>query len=279
MWSLLTLCVLFVPIWKKRLNTDKSYCFTLVWMLAVLFFLSLIPEKKSRYLLPILIPAALTCAHLFLYWICRMKSDDKFGKLLYRINSGLISSVVFIIPVAVYLFVYRAGQIGTVEFVLLIIPVLVFGFWALFSCIHFKPYPFLLCVAGLFMYMEMFMMPLIGGFVSNSDRKGLRETRKMEALKPLPFYYPATDSLRIELVYEAYKKIRKIDVSNAQSLHSAMPFVLVSSKEAEVMIPETLQQNIIMKHCGRYDDNPWPKGHKRYKEDFIKYVTVIREKK
>lgn len=91
-WSLLTLTTLLVPFWKKRVESSKEYLFCLSWMLLILFFLSLLPEKKTRYLLPILLPAALTMGHLFVYWIrqAKQKMPQLKDRVLYRINAYLI---------------------------------------------------------------------------------------------------------------------------------------------------------------------------------------------
>ena len=47
-WALLTLLALCVPLWKKRVLDKRNYLFSLVWMLSILLFLSLVPEKKKQ---------------------------------------------------------------------------------------------------------------------------------------------------------------------------------------------------------------------------------------
>ena len=108
-WSLLTLTALIVPFWKKRVEASKEYTFCLSWMLLILFFLSLLPEKKTRYLLPILLPAALTMGYLFVYWIqqAKQKMPHLKDRVIYRINTYLIVVATLALPVALYLFMYR----------------------------------------------------------------------------------------------------------------------------------------------------------------------------
>ena len=95
----------------------------------------------------------------------------------------------------------------------------------------------------------------------------------------MPFYQDSRDTLRIELVYAAYKKILKIDLSDTLQVRRSLPFVLVSKEKAEEVLPEYVLDKVELTPIDRYNDNPWPKGHRRYTEDFINYVTVIREKK
>ena len=99
----------------------------------------------------------------------------------------------------------------------------------------------------------------------------------MATLKPLPFYYLSTDTLRIELVYEAHKRIEDIDLADTTAVKKALPFVLLSSTE-HISEEEKWKSSVTITPVGRYDDNPWPQGHRRYTEDFIKYVTVWRQK-
>ncbi len=278
-WSLLTLTALLVPVWRKRLADPKPYYFVLVWMLFVLFFLSLIPEKKSRYLLPVVIPAVLTGAHLFVYWIEQMKVDDRLGRLLYRMNAGLILLVTCALPFLLYRYVYSEMHMGLGAYLFLSLLCIGIGVGVFYAFRKVRPYTFLLGVVGLMMIAELFMMPYIGSFVTNKERKSISLTRDIKALKPLPFYQDSRDTLRIELVYAAYKKILKIDLSDTLQVRRSLPFVLVSKEKAEEVLPEYVLDKVELTPIDRYNDNPWPKGHRRYTEDFINYVTVIREKK
>lgn len=278
-WSLLTLFTLFVPVWKKRLgDKTKSYLFSLLWMLFVVFFLSLIPEKKTRYLLPVSIPAALAVGHLFYYWIRQMRRTDRLGKILYLINGLLLAIVVLVLPVMLYLFMYREQRMTGTALILLSA-----GLWGIAFCLFYavksvRPAYLLGGVVGLFAFAEIFLMPYIGSFVSNAEQKSIAITRNIEELQSLPFYHPASEEIRIELVYAAYRKIRALDLTDSAAVAAAMPFVLVQSVEPAAMIPEWLQQNACMEEVDVYDDNPWPKGHRRYSPAFIKKVTIIRKK-
>lgn len=68
-WSLFLLTALIWPYWKRRMSLKKEYALTVSWTLTILILLSFLPEKKSRYLLPILIPGAMVVAHLFYFWV------------------------------------------------------------------------------------------------------------------------------------------------------------------------------------------------------------------
>ncbi len=278
-WSLVTIFALFVPVWTKRLgDKTKPYLFSLLWMLFVVFFLSLVPEKKTRYLLPVSIPAALTMAHLFYYWIRQMKETDRLGRILYRINGYLLSVVVLALPVMLYIFMYKEQRMTGTTFILLSL-----GLWGIASCLFYavrsvRPAYLLGGVVGLFVFAEIFLMPYVGSFVSNVDKKSIALTRDIKEVQALPFYHLATEDIRMELVYAAYKKIQRLDLTDSTAVMAAMPFVLVQSIESEAAMPDWLKRNTIREEVDVYDDNPWPKGHRRYSSAFIKRVTIIRKK-
>lgn len=276
-WSLLTLTALLVPFWKKRVESRKGYILTLSWMLFILFFLSLLPEKKTRYLLPILLPAALTMGHLLLYWIqqARRHMPRKEDRILYRINAYLIAIAVLALPVALYLFMYQEGRMATGMFVLLTILFLGVAVWLFWDAKHLRPFSFLIGVVVLFAIAEVFAMPYVGKFVGNTDTKNISLTRNNKELKPLPFYHSKDEELRIEIVYEAHKKIREMDLNNHEEVMNALPFVLVSQKPAEELFPDSILKDVKLRFIDCYDNNRWAKGHKRYDSIFVNNVTIV----
>lgn len=276
-WSLLTLTSLAWPYWKKRVESSKGYLLTLSWMLLILFFLSLLPEKKTRYLLPILLPAALTMGHLFTYWIGKAAEHafQKSDRIIYRVNTYLIGIAALALPVALYLFMYREGRMGTGMFILLVILFLTVAGWLLVSAQKIRPFSFLFGVVTLFAVAEIFVMPYVGTFVSNTDARSISLTRNMEELKPLPFYHDKNEEFRIETVYEAYKKIPGLDLTNREEVMKALPFVLVSQRPAEQVIPDSIRKSLQLRFVDRYDNNTWPKGHKRYNNVFVSNVTIV----
>lgn len=279
-WSLLTLTALAVPFWKKRVESSKGYLLTLGWMLLVLLFLSLLPEKKTRYLLPILLPAALTMGHLFVYWIQKTRQGllPKNDRIVYRINTFLIVVATLALPVALYLFMYREGRMETGMFVFLTASFLAVAAWLFLSAKKIRPFSFLMGVVVLFAVAEVFVMPYVGSFVGNTDTKSISLTRDHKELAPLPFYHSKDEGLRIEIVYEAHKKIADIDLSNREAVMKALPFVLVSQQPAEALIPDSIRKELDVRFVDCYDNNRWAKGSKRYSSTFVSNITILTRK-
>lgn len=67
-WIPLCIASLAVTYWGRKVFDKKNYFYVFSWMIACLVLLSCLPEKKNRYLLPILIPASMTMAYLIIHW-------------------------------------------------------------------------------------------------------------------------------------------------------------------------------------------------------------------
>ncbi|TGE29026.1 ArnT family glycosyltransferase [Hymenobacter metallicola] len=67
-WALVALAALLVPYARQRAARFVPYTFSLIWLLATLVLLSLVPEKKERYMLPLLPPLVVLLTGLLRYW-------------------------------------------------------------------------------------------------------------------------------------------------------------------------------------------------------------------
>lgn len=277
-WSLLTVTALVYPYWKKRVEYKSSYLFSLLWIVFMLFFLSLLPEKKTRYLLPILIPCALMMGHILLYWMTCVKNMKRGDKIVFRINTILILIAVLVLPVAAYLFLFSKGDMGVTMFIVTIIGCLLFAFWMIRSIRKTEAFSFLLAVTALFMFIEILFMPYLRDIVHNKDFNSISAVREMPALKDLQFYTPGKESMRIEMVFEAYRTILNLDTDDKNTVINRLPFVLVSHYPAEEILPAGWEEEMEIELIGVYDNNRWPKNHRRYTSGFINHVTVVKKK-
>lgn len=99
-------------------------------------------------------------------------------RVLYRINAYLIVVAALALPIALYLFMYREGRMGTGMFVWLVVLFLTVAVWLFRSAFKLQPFSFLMGIVALFAVAELFVMPYIGSFVSNSDPKSISATRE-----------------------------------------------------------------------------------------------------
>lgn len=89
-WSIPALLGILLPILRKRLLKDKIYLFSFLWTIFTLVLLSIVPEKKPRYLMPILFPLAISSA----FFIKQLWTENKayfLGKYAMIVHFLLIS--------------------------------------------------------------------------------------------------------------------------------------------------------------------------------------------
>ena len=102
-WTIPAFISLLYPYLKTRVRNLKAYQFSLLWTLVVLILLSIIPEKKSRYLMPILIPLAINIGFYIDYLILNFKTiTDKRETLPVYFNFGLIAGIGILFPLISY---------------------------------------------------------------------------------------------------------------------------------------------------------------------------------
>ncbi len=278
-WSLFLVTGLMWFYWKKRLTLQKAYVLSVGWTFAILVLLSFLPEKKTRYLLPILIPSAMVVGHLFFYAVdaMRRKRLQVTEKRLFQINMFVIASIIVVLPVVIYFIFYNKGFLSLPIFLGITLLFEGIGAGMLFHIFHFHPFAFLSEVVLIFTVIELFLLPpLVNVFFNNTERKSIAAVRKISGIQNMPFYYPAAEELRIELIYEA--RCRILPLMFETDTLVGLPFIYVSAGKAENYMPHSFLKRVNLKLIDVYDDNRRPRHTSFYSSKFIRYVTLVTEK-
>lgn len=104
LWTIPSFVALLYPYLKDRISNKKAYKFTLFWTLASVFLLSIIPEKKSRYLLPVLIPMAMNTSFYIEYLFNHFRSIKIKEAAVAYFHFGIFALVGCIFPIAAYFY-------------------------------------------------------------------------------------------------------------------------------------------------------------------------------
>lgn len=270
-WALIVLASLAVGYWRRHLRHPRTYAFAVAWMLLVLLMLSLMPEKKIRYLLPIMAPCALVTACLLEHFI---NGRDRLSVLTFRTTAIVVSIIAAAAPVAVFV-LHLTGTMQAVVFAALM--------WLtaallIHSLLRFKPMELVYGVGLVFMLVECFVLEGVGQMFGNPDKHSMRLVRNERQLDSVPFCYPSDEPLRIELVYEAGRKILPVSRDSIATRLSEGPMVLVSAGYAAEELDSRTLQLVDTVAIGIYDDNKHPKNNKHYTPDFVRHVTLLKSK-
>ncbi|HMB99627.1 MAG TPA: hypothetical protein VKN14_01180, partial [Flavobacteriaceae bacterium] len=103
LWTIPAFIGLLYPYLKTRVSNLRTYKLSLLWTLFAVILLSIIPEKKSRYLMPVLIPLAINTGFYIEYLVSNFKTlKNKRETLPVYFNFGLIACIGILFPVIGY---------------------------------------------------------------------------------------------------------------------------------------------------------------------------------
>ncbi|MCD8296172.1 MAG: glycosyltransferase family 39 protein [Prevotella sp.] len=277
-WSFLLLTAIFLPLFNRLRRSSRQWLFTLCWMLLSLVLLSLLPEKKSRYLLPLIIPATYLMGSLVTWWRESLRyrsSVPRADKWWFRINTLLIAATVVILPLATWKFFFVPGYIPLWALIAFTVFVILIVVYLIYVMVNLRPMGLLGSVTILFLAAECLVMPTLKNIINNPEMKSISETREIKALDGVPFYHIDNVPLRIELVYAAHRNISPICID---SIDSKLPCVLLTHKPIDKTLTEKSLGKIEATLIDKYDDNRRPKTSRRYSDEFIYYATLLNVK-
>ncbi|MCC8035872.1 MAG: glycosyltransferase family 39 protein [Rikenellaceae bacterium] len=273
-WALFWVTSIIYFFAKRRPGRHRRlFAFSIVWTVTSLLLLSLIPEKKTRYLLPLLVPGAVNIA-MYLWNIAR-NPTSRADRIVFRLNGLVVSLVLLAIPVFIYVMFLGKGLMPVPLFVviavifLVVTAVIVRSLVRKGSRMDIKSVFASMVVA--MMALEAFCLPAVGSMFINDERHSIRNLRDDPRTEGLAFYYEADKPLRMELVYEADAFILPLDLSDS-ALMRKVPLVLVSQEPAELLLEGS---GLTVEHLDTYDNNWRKRGHKRYNPDLVRHAAVV----
>ncbi|MCD7900057.1 MAG: glycosyltransferase family 39 protein [Bacteroides sp.] len=273
-WAAFWITSLIYYFWKKKPENRKIYFFSIIWTFAALILLSVIPEKKTRYLLPLLIPGAMNISFYFYQSMQGIMARNE--KIVFRINGFIIGLVALLIPAVIYFIIPDPG-ISSLIFILISVLSLVLAvciFKVLFARHTIRIGSFFALVTLLMMMFESFCLIPVGDMFINDNLHSIHHLREESRVKGLPFYHPQEEPLRMELVYEANRTIRPLELNNDSILQASLPFVIVSTQPVKELFGD---KHVSIEIIDTFDNN-WRKvTDKRYNQNLVKEVAIIRK--
>lgn len=187
-WTIPAFVSLLYPYLKTRVSNLKAYKFSLYWTIFAVILLSVIPEKKSRYLMPVLIPLALNTGFYIEYLIRQFKTmRDKRETIPVYFHFGLIAVIALAIPVVVYLFLAEDLSGLWIWYVLLSVASVSIGFVLLLQLKQKQIKTVFYLSILFFVSLLVFGLPLSEAIKSDNYKSIANLAEDMEA-KQIPVY-------------------------------------------------------------------------------------------
>ncbi|MGM0636466.1 MAG: ArnT family glycosyltransferase [Bacteroidota bacterium] len=255
-WAILALVSLAYPYFKNRVAFKKVYLWSFLWTVLSVVLLSVIPEKKSRYLYPVLFPLAINTA-VILHYIA--------NNLSTKLSKTLLKTYFFVslIPViAVLASSYFVEEYSISYFVWLIVFV---GLQVWVLRYGFISYQKKQSKAVILSFLASAILIFSIGF------RGISFAPKNSAYRPYTLNYITEDSaelfhfeaIRPEVLFVAKTKIPNLDKINIQS-HQRLRILVAEPNKEELL--KKMQCNFKIEKVREFDNNiygnPDSKSHK-----------------
>lgn len=188
-WTVVAFVSLLYPYLKSRVANLKAYKFSLFWTIAAVILLSIIPEKKSRYLLPVLIPLAYTTSFFIEYMFRTFKTNkDKRETFPVYLNFGIVGVIGLVFPIVGSIFLKDNLSGFYFRFIITSLVLVPIGFFIL-------KYVFKKEIQRSFYLIILFVMmiivtgfPLANALLDNPNYNSLQDISRKAETEKIPVY-------------------------------------------------------------------------------------------
>ena len=263
-WTLPAFIGLLYPYLKSRVPHLQAYRFSLIWTLAAVVLLSCIPEKKSRYLLPVLIPLALNTSFYIAYLVGRFKAlTDRRETLPVYFYFGLLALVSILAgPAILYLF---ASDFQTTDWVWYgLFQITALGCFIVFirSLQAQRIEPAFFATIGFSCAIMVFVFPLVRLTYTNDDFREIAPVIQDYEAAATPIYLLENSSP--ELIWDFGQRVPTLISRETKKLPEADVFYVIIEQDRIDRLNEELPgYNLEQEGC--YDGNITSKADRNYK--------------
>ncbi len=273
-WTVIAFVSLLYPYLKSRVENLKAYKFSLFWTLAAVILLSLIPEKKSRYLLPVLIPLAYTTSFFMMYvfksFQTKMKSAEKIPVYL---NFGLVGLIALVFPIVGYIFLKERLAGFYVRFIITSLVLVPTGFFILKYLFQKKIQRVFYLIIFFLMATISFGFPLANAFLDNPKYKSLATISPEAQEDNIPVYMFNIQSP--ELVWD-YGGMIPLIHSHALEIPKEDSFKVLVMIDGKKGLQKAFP-NYNITYIRTYDLNPIDDSKKGYKDRLRTEMYLIEK--
>lgn len=277
-WAVPAIVSLIYPYLKSRVENIKVYQFTLIWTIVGVLLLSVVPEKKERYLVPVLIPIAINIGFYIRYLIQKGKDlTDKKDLYLAYLGFGIIGFIGLVFPFVGYIFLKDNLT----------------GYWSWFIITAI-----ILFISGIFIFFQLkkknfgnvfkaiivfqvsilvFGFPLVKSFFNNEDFNNINELHKIEQeLKIKPYSF---GELAPELILEYDGVIKNIYKNKKLNIPEDDTFGLLVDENLKVDFQKYFAKEFNIEYFTRFDNNYIINKRKKHRSIRLTRDLFILKKK
>ncbi len=234
-WAVPVIAGFFKSFAKKRVNKFGQYYFVLLWAVLSILLLSIIPEKKERFLLPAIIPMAIMVGYLFrsLFQSCNggipTKGENRLvaaHTFLVCIASLCIPSVIFYFGVAKNIVSLTTG-IGWSVVYFLLAGFLIYSYKIMAIGLIFFHTVVLVCLVNISLLPIIYASPL---YIKNPAWQPLRDVRNIQEINNLDYFH--IGNISPIQVWQIGKVVKTLSDKNEKFPYEKLPIALFSNSDS-----------------------------------------------
>lgn len=277
LWTIPAFISLLYPYLKSRVNHLKGYQFSLLWTLLAVVLLSIIPEKKSRYLMPVLIPLAINIGFYIDYLIRRFKTmKDKRETFPVYFNFGLIACIGLAFPALAYVFLLDNISSHWFSYILASIVLFTIGSFIILYLKRKNMNMVFKLTVLFFGSMLLTALPLSEGFTSETYNpiSNLKEEVDIEGLTMYGNNY-----ISPEMLWYYGEKIPFISIyDNLDSFPKEKKFGLLTNESIDETTLNKLKDAYIIENITTYNLNRVSEDSGQYNDRLINVYYIFERK-
>ncbi|WP_386807427.1 ArnT family glycosyltransferase [Lutibacter holmesii] len=267
LWTIPAFIGLLYPYMIHRVLHKKIYKFTFLWTIIAVVLLSTIPEKKARYLMPVLIPLALNTGFYIQFLIKEFSNlSKKKDTLPVYFNFGLIATIGVSVPIILYVILNDSLKLFITNYILTAVVLLIIGILLFRSLVQKNmKNTFYLSVCFL-VSVFVFGLPISKVFNKNEAFTPINSLHKYEEKHSINTY--AIGNLTPEFIWDYNGKIKNIYKNNDIKTPTENKFGLLLSSENFNKISIELNTNYNLEFIKTYNLNVGAKQKDRLISQF-----------
>jgi 4-amino-4-deoxy-L-arabinose transferase-like glycosyltransferase len=269
LWTIPSFVALLYPYLKDKVSNKKAYKFTLFWTLASVFLLSVIPEKKSRYLLPVLIPMAMNTAFYIEFLFNHFKSLKTKEAAVIYFHFGIFAIVGCVFPIAAYFYFESFLQDILIWYILSSIFLFIIGVLMFRFLILKKIKPLFYLSIFFLVSIVWFGLPMANKINVNKDYNSIVNINRHLKEYNAPVY--EINDFAPEMIWEYGKPIPVLNKNGEFKIPSEDKFLILSDGKYNLDSLQHIFRNYSTIKIDSVDMNPVSSKHKQrlYRDLFL----------
>lgn len=267
LWAIPAFISLLYPYLIKHVAHKKAYQFSFWWTISAVILLSLIPEKKARYLVPALIPLAVNTGFYIQYLMANFsKITAKNETIPVYFNFGLIAFISISVPFALFFLLKDELENHLINYILTSLAALLIGI-LLIRNLYFKKFSKVFYLTILFLVsLSVFGLPMSENLNKNPEFESINTLHQFEKSNKITSY--SIGEMAPEMLWNYNGILKDIYKNKVLEIPAEPNFGLLVIKDDVEIITSKLNQSYNLKRIETYNLNVGAKKKERLIREF-----------